>query len=390
MLTTRLFRAVALGALALLIGPAALAETVTVRNPIAGFQIDIPDDWEMAAGTALNTVIAIDAASGPAYATKPVLWFFHAPLEPAEEAAGIATSLTAMAGGATPQVSQGPGAGEFVIRMTSNGARGPLTECWVCRSQDGVSYVIGAMARPEAWGPSAADIDRALASCRLIDRPQLEAFREPTETAYRILLPVGWKWSGEILRAEAVPGYFVWKAASPDGATGCFSSPPGVFNIATEYMPAGAAIDQIVLPYLRQQIPDARLIAVQELPGAGAYYRELIQKAGIGQNPRVDKVRADFSAAGGAVRIRIDVLTLQFDTSQILGGRGDWFLYTSGYWAPEAQFDELGPLGRGVLASLRTDRQWKKNQRDAVAGVLGPRQDAMDAFADAWDNYIRE
>jgi hypothetical protein len=65
------------------------------------------------------------------------------------------------------------------------------------------------------------------------------------------------------------------------------------------------------------------------------------------------------------VRVRANVATMMFDASPLLGGRGNWTLLTSGYWAPEDQFDELGPVGRSALASLMTDPTFKRNQFEA-------------------------
>ena len=260
-------------------------------------------------------------------------------------------------------------AGEWELAFTAQaGERGSFQERWLCRVQDGHSYVIGAVVPAAIAAAAQGEVDRALASCKLLARPALKRFREPTENAYTMVLPRDWTWEGKVYRAENVPGYFTWKVKSPDGLSGAFSAPPATLNIAVPYMPAGQAARALVLPELGKQIPGVRLDTVQELPRAGAYYRGLIKAIGIGNNPRVDKVRADYLAEinGTQVRIRVNIATVMLDQSALLGGRGNWWLTASGAWAPEEQFDALYPVGRGVIASLVTDPVWKNNQFEAA------------------------
>jgi hypothetical protein len=55
-----------------------------------------------------------------------------------------------------------------------------------------------------------------------------------------------------------------------------------------------------------------------------------------------------------------------WDSSALLGGRGDWMLTVCGYWAPAATWAKSGLISRGVVCSISTDWKWKQNQRDAV------------------------
>ncbi len=363
---------------------------VTYDNPIAGFSLQIPEDWDMQMASGGNMEIAIDAAVGAGVAAQPALWFFYAPQPPEAEAQALARELGALGG--SPQVRATGKPNEREVTVTTSGARGPLLMRWRCRQENGKSYVIGALVRPNVAAQFESDIATALDSCHLIPHPILHEFTEPTERAYRLTLPRDWKWEGQILRTGPVPGYFVWKVQSPDGSTGAFSSPPGVFNIQTPYLPAPKAAEAMVLPFLRQQVPDVRLEGVHELPRAGAFFRDAIRAAGLGANPRLDKCQADYlgSQNGTRVRIRIDIATWMLDTSPLLGGRGDWFLQASGGWAPVEQFDRLYPITRGVRASLWTDPEWKRHQGQAVGSVLGGRRGALDEAAAGWDAFIRD
>ena len=136
------------------------------------------------------------------------------------------------------------------------------------------------------------------------------------------------------------------------------------------YTPAGQAARTIVLPALQQQYPGIKLDKVEDLPRAGAYYRDGIKLLGLGNNPRVDKARADYLTTlnGVPVRIRVTIGTFMLDQSPLLGGRGDWFLTAGGAWAPVDGFDAGYALGRGAMASLHTARMGKAT----VRGRRGP------------------
>jgi len=387
----RLALASALLALAVA-APSPAVPQVEYVNPIAGFSIEIPEDWEMATGTGGYTEIAIDAPVGAAVATQPALWFFRAKHPAEEEARLLARDLGQINGGAEPTVAATGREGEWEVSCRSSGVRGELIERWRCRDEAGQSYVIGALARPGVAEAFGAEIDRAFETCRLVGGPVVHFFQEPTENAYRMVLPVGWTWEGQILRTGAIPGYFVWKVQSQDGLTGCFSSPPAALNITVPYTPADELAGGIVLDGLRQQVPDAQLESVHSLPRVGEYFGELIKLAGLGENPRVHKVRADYLGTrdGTQVRVRIEIVTFMLDASPLLEGRGNWFLMTGGAWAPEARFDQRFALARGVMASLWTSPRWKANQARTVQSVLGGRRGAMDEAAAGWDALIRD
>ncbi len=338
----------------------------TYTNAIAGFSIDIPEDWEMCTGDLGNTMIALDADAGiPTGAVFPVLWFFRASEPPREMANSIAAGLDAM-DHSSPGVREGAD-GEWIVSAASNGPRGALVEEWHCRQEGNDAYVLATMVRPEQEPNFREDLAAAVASCRLAPTPRLKLYTEPGERAFCMVVPEDWTCRGHVFRTPLVPGYFQWEASSPDGLAGAFSGPPAVLNITVPYVPADRAAEEIVLPALRQQIPDARLVAVHELPRPGRYYEEAIRRLGIGDKPRMDKVRADYLAVrnGVEVRARVTIGTVMLGASDLLGGRGDWWLLTNGYWAPDDRFDELAPVGRGVVASVMADPEFRRSQFEA-------------------------
>lgn len=337
-----------------------------VTNAIAGFSMELPEDWEMCTGDMGATMIALDADGGtPTAAVFPVIWFFRTTESPEAMAASIARALGG-ADASSPAIAEGPN-GERVVTATSAGPRGPLVESWHCRQEGDACYVVATMVRPERAADFAGDLDAAVASCRLIGTPSLKLFTEPTEGAYRMVLPADWRWSGNVIRTREVPGYFQWEATALDGLAGAFSAPPAVFNIAVPYTEASEAAAEIVLPALQAKLPGARLESVRELPRPGEYYEAVIRRLGIGERPRVSKARADYVATVGGteVRARITIATFMLDASPVLGGRGNWTMLAGGYWAPEGRFEELGAVGRGVVSSIMTDPEFKRSQFEA-------------------------
>jgi len=244
----------------------------------------------------------------------------------------------------------------------------PLLERWICRRQGRVNYILVALVRPERAAQFQADIDAALASAHLIAGPPVELFLEPTENAYRMLMPQGWRWEGRVIRTAMAPGVFEWKVQAPDGSAGAFNAAPVNLNIMYPYTPAAACAGTLVLQGLQQQVPGLQLESVQEFPRVGANFAEGIRMMGLGANPQVHKARADYlgTAGGVPIRLRVDIGTFMLDASPLLGGRGNWALFASGTWAPVARFDELYPICRSIVASIATDPDWKQRQTEEV------------------------
>jgi hypothetical protein len=369
---------------------------VTCENPIAGFSISIPEDWEVATAAGCNIEIAIDAPTGASITAQPALWFFYSKNTPKQTADDLAKALTAGGGGSKAEVRPAAKPDEFEVVMASaGGAFGKMNHRWLCRSEKKLTYVIGAMARPEVADAFKGDIDAALSSCKLIEQPVLRFFRDPDEDAYRIVIPDDWTWVRKeslIYRSEMVPGYFVWKVQRPDALAGCWVSPPSTFNVSTPYTAANKMAGTVVLQALRGAVPDLKLEGVKRLTGAEAYFLACIKALGPTMNPSFCKVLADYTGTvkGAAVRIRIVIVTLQWDASAMLGGAGDWEMHVSGVWAPKDNFDKLYPLGRGIISSLRTSPEWKRRQLEAVNAVLKNRRGAAEEAFKDWDAYIRD
>lgn len=71
---------------------------VTYTNPIAGFSMVIPEDWEIATATAGQVEISIDAPTGASLLYYPLLWFFYAEVPPENNALLLSQALQASGG----------------------------------------------------------------------------------------------------------------------------------------------------------------------------------------------------------------------------------------------------------------------------------------------------
>jgi len=362
--------------------------SLTYANPIAGFSMTVPYDWEMGSGVLGAIMVGLDGdMSLGTPSLQPIIWVFYAKTGPEATAGNLARALGALEG-QTPAVVA-TGAHQYEIAFVS--PKG-LREHWICRAANGHTYVTGGLVVDKLAPAFQAELDTALASCQLIARPKLKVFVEPTENAYTMVLPADWTWEGQIFRSSGVPGYFTWKVHNAAGTAGAFSAPPASFNIAVPYTPAGQAAKGMVLKALQQQYPGLKLERVEELPRAGAYFRDGIKLLGLGNNPRVDKARADYLTTlnGVPVRLRVTIGTFMLDQSALLGGRGDWFLTAGGAWAPVEGFDALYPLGRGAMASLHTAAAWRRAQFRVAGAAAGWAEGVREALGDWFDeDFIR-
>lgn len=368
-------------------------QRVVFRNPAAGFSIVAPEDWEMATGGAGNIEMAIDASTGASLVCQPAIWFFYSPNAPQQEAEMLASDFQRLGADSTRVRATGRD-DEWEVQATF-----PLTQLgavwteWRCRREQGMAYVVGAAVREELRPRFQGDLDAALTSCRLIDHPIVQAFREPTEQAYTLSLPCGWKWEGRILRTAAVPGFFEWKAQRDDELVGCFTAEPAVLNVAIPYQSPREVASGVLLERLQAILPDAQLTEVRELPRVEQCLMQTAALALPGMRPRGGKAVADYVGKqhGTRVRLRVEIATWMPDASIMPGieGRGNWFIFTSGAWAPEGEFEEAYWLARSVQSSLCTSSQWKRRQGEAVGDVLGRRRGALEEAGAGWDALIR-
>lgn len=372
---------------------AARAAAVKYDNPVAGMSIVIPDDWEMATSDWGTLVIGLDPRTElPALQMEPQLWFFYGEEEPEAMARGVARDMP-LVGAQDVQLSQ-MDASAWQVDLVVTASDVPIRQRWLCRKQGEQTFALVAFVRADQWQRCEPEIDTALRSCILIAGPTVRRFLEPTENAYRMLMPEGYQWSGHILRTANVPGYFVWEVKSPDELVGASSAPPSLLDITHPYMPAAECARTIVLDYLRGQFPGIQLEAVRDYPRFSAYGMWRMQMGKTGEGGRLDKAQADYiiRRGGASVRLRATLVTLRLSAlptalsgfGGILGqvaGQGNWTMFASSEWAPVEQWEKLHSIGRGIVASVATDPDFSRNQRVAVSETALGRMAARDLAA---------
>lgn len=365
--------------------------TVTYDNPVVGFSLSVPEDWDMGTGVLGETVITINPRAPSPMA--PTLSFFYLPTGPEEGAHQIAQFLVAVGQGLgvplEPQVRATGIQGEWEVTATVNlPVVGEVRGRWLCRNEKGTTYVIGFVATRQAEQDFKEDIEKAFETCHLTEGAAVRFFREPTENAYRLMLPEGWRWEGHIYRDANCPGWFVFKAQSEDGLTGCFESPP--VQLTTNYINAHTIAEGLLLDQLRKEVPDLKLEGIHSLPRAAEHLALALRLAAAASaDLQTERAVADYVGSVNGIRVRIRVnMSAYFAPLMFVGGSENLWIY--GAWAPVDRFDELYPLARGVTASLWETPQWRKNVRQTVQAVLKGRMGAMEESAEEWDRYLRE
>jgi len=378
---------------------------VVYDNPIVGFSLTIPEDWDMATGVLGDTVITMNSRTPSPLA--PALSFFYMRGTPEEGAEQLAQFLVAMGRGLGVDVQHGlevslarvgpnpllpptgkPDEEDVRLALSAGPPIGDVVGRWLCRQEKGTTYVIGMIAGRDAAEQFKDDIDTAFSTCHLIDRAAVHYFREPTENGYRLMLPYDWRWEGSIYRDVNVPGWFVLRAQRADGLVGCFESPP--VQAMTTYIDAQTAAGGFLLNELRKQVPDLQLESVRRLPRAGEHLAYAIRAAtAAGSELVAERARADYvgTANGTRVRIRVDI---SLDFAPLLIGGGSETIWVNGGWAPVDKFDSLFPLARGVTGSLWETPEWRRNVRAAASAAMKGRMGAMEESAEDWDRYLRE
>ncbi len=379
------------GLLAARAGAQGTVPRVNYTNPLLAFGTTIPEDWDVVTQISGSVEIGLGAGSDATLPGYPSIWFFFTKRTPADEAQRLAADLQRLGAGEQAKVRQ-TGPDEWEITMASKGTRGPLVEQWLCRTQGGQSYVLGAMCTPQTAPQWKDDIDTCLRTFHLLEQPPARFFREPTENAYKLIVPEGWQWQGAIMRTRLVPGYFVWLVKSPDGLSGAFSGAPTVFDITTHYCPAEKAAGTLYLEQLRTIAPDARLVGVHPLPRVGQAVREAVSAAGIGNEALADKVIAEYLCTINSVPvgIRVEIFTLCLGKSEVLGRTIDWSMSSCGAWAPVQQFEQIYPLARGIVSSLRTGKDWWEKRWEPVNDALKHARQARDRVNAMWMAHISD
>ncbi len=362
--------------------------SVVCVNPIAGFSITIPEDWGMGSGTLKDTVMGINYPLYPSFCA-PVISFARAP-GTAQEMAQVVALCYRPLSAAPPQVRPTGRGEEWEVTATIDGGlMGPLACRWLCRKDGNVGYVVSAMVGTQYAATFAEEIDTALDTCRPIKQGAiLHYLREPSMDAFRMILPYGWRYEGHIYSGVNCPAAYVYKIQSPDGLSGCFFSQPVEGHMANPTLEMVAG--EVVLPALREDVPDVQLERFHRLPRAAMHFTHFHRFLSANTlNINADRAFADYLGTSNGVAIRIRV-NLWLNWMATLPGMAPYgHVMMRGEWAPVARFDELYPLARGVQASLWETPKWRKLLLQTTKEVLDYRKAVFEHAAEEWDAYIR-
>jgi hypothetical protein len=377
-------------------------------NPIEGFALTVPEDWDANTGLLKETVFGIGAGGsnfGAPSPFAPTVSFSYLPGSPKEGADTVVrfaqTIGQAMGGSLSAPTVRPTGRGEeWEVALTCRlPVVGDVVGRWFCRQEKGVTYVIGATALARVAAECRDDIDTALGTCHLVNQTVPTCYyREPTENAFLMKLPAGWQAQAQVYRGPDLPmGWFVYKAQSAQGDMGCFEPLRlPVQNAAT----AQSIATGVGLQALRKEVPDLAVEAVHPLPRAGALLA-LGARLGatgsetLGAQFHGDVARVDYVGTVGGARVRLRLtVTVSLMTVPMVGPSGQaWFF---GAWAPVDKFEALYPVSRSVLGSIWITPQWRKATSDAVRAALKAQIEANrdrlragEHAAEEWDSYIR-
>lgn len=268
-------------------------------------------------------------------------------------------------------------------------AAAALREAWPGERQPALRILRSFMyAAPAA----AAAPGSARARVRL---PAMVPWRDPTENAFRVLVPSGWRVQGGLRRFHAVDVRPELVVTSPDGEVavrlgdarvptmaqansmlarsgfleGSMYSPGyGAQQMVLRYLPGAQFATQFYLPRLVGQVSQVR---ARNLPQVARRTQAVYQQAGL--NMQVDTGEVSFSSQGQQ-GLRRGYLFVQTSKVEMPGmpGLGTWQVETLyGYLArPDKE-----PLARAVLnamvQSFQLDPGWVARQAQTAGQVSG-------------------
>ncbi len=362
-------------------------------NPVAGYVVDLPIDYELGTGGLRQSTMGINVSNYGSPST-PLYGFFHCKPAPQEGAGSVAQYVGLAYPRAQVKVGQGPSANEWQVQAAGpSDMLGPLVAQWFVRPGQGINYGVSVVAKLPVYENFRNEIAGTLASFRQIDRVTSRLAKEQRERAYKVTMPEQWSFQGRIHRSRVCPGWAVWQAQSADGLVGCFENPPGqatihplsIRDIAGTYTLQG--IQKEV-----QTVQSLRVDRITMLPRGAAAILDFWKSFGGTSltQPSAEKAMVDYLGSVNGVAVRMRVFTtsyyVPFYGRPDLPGSFNWFIW--GLWAPVEGFDVASGLAHSVHGSLEYDRKWLAEQRRVVGGVLDERRKAQDKWNDQWMKHI--
>ena len=219
-------------------------------------------------------------------------------------------------------------------------------------------------------------------------------FTDPTEHAFTISAPAGWRVTGGVRRFSTVIVKPWAQAVSPDGAVAVFMGDASIptFTLPSQEHPAGSAFDNIAGPqmamdyqgggdiaanYVRRAAPCAGLQphGGQAEPDVTARARSQAEADKARTNSGVP-VRTDFDGGSAVFSCQVDgkpyvIGAVAVTALTRFGQAGVWNVSSLfGYRAPEGRQAEADRVVRAMQASFQRDPAWQQTHDEAFRTLM--------------------
>jgi hypothetical protein len=232
-------------------------------------------------------------------------------------------------------------------------------------------------------------------------------FTDPTENAFTVSVPEGWKVKGGIVRKSAVVAIPWFAATSPDGATSVFMGDPTVplFTLPTQRLREGAVVNGVTGPQSVEPYQDGGQFAAQYGQRYFAASCAGLQLKGAQPEPAVaQRAQADTEEMRARVGDNLPVTTTYDGGSALftcqvggkaytattivataltrIGDGGLWSVPTVfGYRTPAERQTDVDRLARAMQASFQKNPQWEQKMADVARGEIARIKQEGEAFA---------
>jgi hypothetical protein len=351
-----------------------------------GFALDLPDAWR----------VRVDGAKVWAVGGERVVLFWPLRTDDAALDALVERVVQELAGG-DPSFEAWGDPGSERTRSVMFRRRGP-DGAWrrgvirVERRGQSAVEVRGFQALEGDLEAARAECERVARSVRPVSGPRRVRTVDPSEGAWSVEHPDGWRVEGGVDRARAQGGgILVWRVEDPqtgaavfhDGLTlpmqepqgmmGGFALPPMGWN-ARPFCDAPTATREILLPFARQQRPDVTLDGVSlDAEIERLTHAQMEEPARrLGGTAQSSACLAWSRYTEGGVRWRECAVVVTWRV--VPAGVGAWGnTAPTGYWfvavgpvmrAPTEVFDAMLPLLSAIARSFRADAGWEHREMD--------------------------
>lgn len=425
-----------------LVSAASAGEFVTHKDP-HGFSLDCPEDWEVRVIGRGQVVVGQDVES----MMGPMVWIWPVTLRETGNTSNVLDTMVTILGQSYPDLKilskkELSTIEETVVLKFSYSDRGTEYKGLLLCSREGKRVMLSGFVSPlKMYAQSKAGLTRILSSFKVdptlrdasrIVPPDHEfvTYKDPREGAFTLRVPKGWQVQGGVVRPyiDAAVALEIKKDEEGKVAISYYSPLPPLFAepnevlsmagfmegsrynpsygvtqdmIVYHYLPAISYIREWLLPQIRQDYPDTKIISIRDRPGLAK---------SVPPTPWLqvsyDSAEAFLEATVGGTRVRgkTIVLTQLIRTPGVPFGM--WLANVLLYSAPPNEFEQLEAIANRMNDTFRVDPAWalreaqeqiKRSQiasqsADEVATIIRQtyenRAAALDEVSRKWSNAI--